>query len=170
MKRRAILGVCMLLLSACHHRSGISIDLSCDQIIYDPAHDEWRLEARLSHGTDSVLAARNLAQLTVRGFNYADSALLDRTMYVSLRDTASGAQLGASSDSSRVDVKMPAGEYTLRATCPGCSPRADSVVRMAAGAVDTIDAYLTRFPDNCEADSIRSARALADSAGNRSVP
>ncbi len=145
------------------------IDLSCDQIIYDPAQDEWRMESRDSGIADSVLGAQNMARLTVLGFNYADSAALDRTLYVALSDSAHDVRLGGSSDSSRVELRMLLGEYALRVTCMGCS-RADSAIHATAGTVATVAAYLTRFPDNCEADSIRAERARTDSGVSRSDP
>lgn len=130
------------------------VDLSCDQIRYDAARDKWRFEVRPASIPDSQLSARDQARLLFRGFNYTDSTLLDRVFRVMLTSSETGRRYGDINDSSHVNMELPPGGYSLHVTCLGCS-RADTTIRTVAGTVDTIDAYLTRFPNSCEADAER---------------
>jgi hypothetical protein len=104
---------------------------------------------RRSEVIDTALARRGEGQLLMRGFSFSDSSKLDRPFLAVARPTPSADWLGGGSDSASVSVTAREGTYNLRVTCMGCSVL-DTTLTVRAGRHDTLDAYLTRFPDNCE--------------------
>ena len=138
----------------CHARSPDVIDLSCDMIRFDAMQDYHRVELRQGGRVDSSLLARGRGQVLIRGYNHRDSSRLDRQFLVVLTQRSTGAQSGGNSDHGTRMLEPAAGMYSLQVRCVGCS-RAETTVTVTPGRVDTIDAYLTRFPNNCEVDGDR---------------
>ena len=139
------------LLASCRARAPAPIDLGCDVIRFDAVPDRHRLEGREVPTAESALAARDRARLTVRGFAYADSAVLPRLLSVTLTHHGTSQQTHGPTGGASVTLEPEAGPYVLRVTCLGCS-RADTTLILRAGHVYALHAYLTQFPGNCEGD------------------
>ena len=138
-----------LLLAACHQRPAERIDLSCDIIQYDAALDSSRVEYSSGTVVDSGLLALGRGRLVLRVYAYAGSAEVDRVIRVVLTPAHGGNQIRRDSDSSQVMLDIFPGSYGVHVTCMGCS-RADTSIGVEIGRADTLDAYLGRFPANCE--------------------
>ena len=136
-------------MAACHQRPTERIDLSCDIIQYDAALDSSRIEYRGGLAVDSGLLALGRGRLVLRMFAYADGADLDRAVRVELTPADGGNQIGRVSDSPLVTLDIFPGSYEVHATCMGCA-RADTSIGVKVGRTDTLDAYVGRFPTNCE--------------------
>ena len=156
MRIRGILAFIALALPGCYGGSQSVIDLSCDIIRSDAVQDVHRIEVRQGARLDSSLLARVRGHVLVRAYNHRDSSRLDRPLRAVLTNTGTRAQSGVDSDQPNRPLEPAAGVYSLSVTCVGCS-RTETALTVVSGRVDTVDAYLTRFPTNCEADGGRRA-------------
>jgi hypothetical protein len=123
-------------------------------IRFDATQDFHRIEVRQGGHLDSSLLARGHGQVLVRGYDHRDSSRLDRHFRVVLTNASTRVQSGGDSDQPNLVLEPTAGTYSLHAACMGCS-RTETTLTVVPGRVDTADAYLTRFPDNCEAAGTR---------------
>jgi len=141
-------------LVACHRpRSGI-LDLSCDQIVYTASQDTNRFAF---HGRPTVsdeLSRTGRGQLIVRTHPIVASERFDAPFHVSLTRAGAVAAIGSALNDSTFLLADSAGSYGVSIRCIRCG-HADTSVTLSAGRTDTLDAYLTRFPDNCEAKEKR---------------
>ena len=149
---RTLTIVAMLCVAACRPTSQRVAQLTCDIIRTDGTPDVHRLEIGRGRSLDSTLLAAGRGGLIVRVRNHRDSSAIDRTSAAVLTRVADGNVRSSSVDGRlNILVNPPAGTYSVMVSCVGCS-RAVTSVDVVPGRTDTIDAYLTRFPTNCEED------------------
>jgi hypothetical protein len=78
------------------------------------------------------------------------SERFDASFHLSLTRAGVVAAVGSAINDSTFLLAGSAGWYGVSIRCTHCG-QADTSVTLNAGRTDTLDAYLTRFPDNCEA-------------------
>ncbi len=153
---RSVVGLAVVVLCSCPGSSP-PLDLACDIIRHDPVRDVHRLAVRQGEVPDSALLRLRQGRLVVRGYRYDDPTPLHRPFRVVLVSRETGARSGGDSDRALVVLEPAAGAYSIEAACTGCS-RAESLITVVAGRQDTVDAHLTGFPTNCEAERKRGVR------------
>lgn len=152
--RKILHATACAVLFACHRPQSRILDLSCDQIVYTAAEDTNRFAFRGSPTVNDELRRAGRAQLIVRTHPIVASERFDAPFHVSLTRAGTVAAIGSAINDSTFLLADSAGPYGVSVRCTHCG-HADTSVTLSAGRTDTLDAYLTRFPDNCEAKKER---------------
>lgn len=142
-------GACLVLV-CCHRARQAPIDLSCDQIVYTAAEDSNRFMLRTGSAPNDDLRRADRGQLVVRTHPIVSSERLEPPFRVTLTRAGALAAEGSALSDSTYLLSDSAGSYGVSVRCMHCG-HADTAVTLSAGRTDTLDVYLTRFPDNCEA-------------------
>ncbi|MGH7626786.1 MAG: hypothetical protein ACREOJ_15900 [Gemmatimonadaceae bacterium] len=148
--RRVIGSTACLALVCCHHARPAAIDLSCDQIIYTAAEDSNRFALRTGSAANDDLRRADRGELVVRTHPIVASERLEPPFRVTLTRAGAVAAEGSALSDSTYLLADSAGSYGVSVRCMHCG-HADNAVILSAGRTDTLDVFLTRFPDNCEA-------------------
>lgn len=148
--RKILYATACAALFACHRSQARVLDLSCDQIVYTAAEDTNRFAFHGSPTMNDALRRAGRGQLIVRTHPIVASERFDASFHVSLTRAGVVAAVGSAINDSTFLLAGSAGWYGVSIRCTHCG-QADTSVTLNAGRTDTLDAYLTRFPDNCEA-------------------